>query len=107
MGNKKHPVQIFFDSSRERYQTDPPVVMVNPGDTVIFTCKITNVKIGFPYSGILNFSGWATIRPDKNFEALVDSDAQEGDYYYSVMCKHTDGRYWYAEGESCPGMRVG
>ena len=104
MENKTHSVTILWDD--EKYTADPATIEnVTRGDKVVFFSPNSNAKISFPDSGVINITGWETIKKGSSIEGIVETSV-EGTYYYAVMCEH-DRKYLYAEGNSCPAMKVG
>jgi hypothetical protein len=83
-----------------------PKIEVRRNETVVFKSKDAEAKISFPDSGIINNKDcWETIESNGSIvREVITSDT--GTYYYAVMCKHDDGTYWYAEGNTCPAMIV-
>ena len=108
MGNQTREVSFLWDKVENTYIVNPPIIYeVEPGDTVIFNSPDSNAKISFLDSGIINITGWETIDKGKHITKEVGSLVNDGTYYYAVMCEHEDRKYWYAEGNSCPAMKVG
>ena len=107
MQNKKPDVTILWDEDKKKLKVKPPILKVKHGDKVEFFSPVSNAKISFPDSEIIDIDGWETIAEGSSIEGIVKSSAVKGKkYYYAVLCKHNDGKYTYAEGNSCPAMKV-
>jgi plastocyanin len=92
---------------KDRHKVEPPEVAVKVGHKVEFLSADSDARISFPDSGIIELEGsWETIYKGQSIKRVVNSSGDPGTYYYAVMCKHDDGEYWYAEGNSCPAMIV-
>jgi len=99
----KHYVNVLWCG--EKHTVVPATVEVYPGDTIVFFSLDSKAKISFPDSGVVDIDCWVTIEKGERFEAIVNPEFDDGDYYYSVMCEHEKG-FWYGEGNSCPRMIV-
>ena len=109
MGNKQEESNnpdVKIKLMDGQYIVDPPMIEVERGDKVKFITEGFNAKIGFPDSGIVENGSWFFIEKGPGIELTIDANAPKGDHYYAVMCKYGE-EYWYAEGNSCPGMKVG
>ena len=99
--------QVTISGVKDKCRVDPPIVRVESGQKVKFLSPDSDAKISFPDSGIINIEDcWETIYKGQSIEKTVESSGNGGTYYYAVMCKHEDGEYWYAEGNTCPAMIV-
>jgi len=105
MENKKLKVIISWDEDKKKLKVKPAKVKVKHGHKVEFYSPDSNAKISFPDSGIIDIKGWETIEKDSSIEKIVETSVEDT-YYYAVMCKQDDGIYSYAEGNSCPAMKV-
>lgn len=104
MENQTHSVTISFEKGKYAVSK---ALEVSPGDRVEFSSPNSNAKISFPDSGIINITGWETIEKGSSIKKIVEPSAANGTYYYAVLCEHDNEEYWYAEGNSCPAMKVG
>jgi len=93
---------------KDKWMVDPSPVRVKSGQKVKFLSQDSDAKISFPDSVFENSNDcWETIYKEQPIVKTVKSTFEERKYYYAVMCKHEDGEYWYAEGNTCPSMIVG
>ena len=107
MEDKKLKVTISWDEDKKKLKVKPGKVKVKHGHKVEFFSPDSIAKISFPDSEIIDIEGWETIEEGSSIERIVKSSAVNGrTYYYAVLCKHNDGKYTYAEGNSCPAMKV-
>jgi len=90
-------------------RVEPRIFEVERNDTVVFYSEELNAKISFPDPEFIDIKVcWKNIKKGEKFSVTVkDSAKNETTYFYAVMCEHNDREYWYAEGNTCPAMKVG
>ena len=107
MEDKKLKIVISWDEDKKKLKVKPGKVKVKHGHKVEFFSPDSDAKISFPDSGFIDIECWETIEEGSSIERTVKSSAVTGKtYYYAVMCKQYDETYTYAEGNSCPAMKV-